>query len=43
MKKIFAALFAITLIFSPVGDILSQDHSTTVEARGYKSGKKALI
>ncbi|MBS4178818.1 hypothetical protein [Lederbergia citrea] len=42
MKKILAALFATVLLLSPVGSFVFQDHSTTVEARGYKSGKKGF-
>ncbi|WP_453991915.1 hypothetical protein [Bacillus nitroreducens] len=42
MKKIFAALLALTLILSPLGNFVFQDNTTTVEARGYKSGKKGF-
>ena len=40
MKKIIAALFAMTLIFSSVGSFLSFDDVSQVEAKSYKSGKK---
>lgn len=42
MKKILAALLTTSLIFSPVGNIVFQDHTTTVEAKGYKSGKRSF-
>lgn len=42
MKKILAALLSAALIFSPVGNIVFQDHTPTVEAKGYKSGKKSF-
>ncbi|KAB2328591.1 hypothetical protein F7731_25065 [Cytobacillus depressus] len=42
MKKILAALLTTALIFSPVGNIVFKDHATTVEAKGYKSGKKSF-
>jgi predicted lipid-binding transport protein (Tim44 family) len=42
MKKILAALLTTSLIFSPVGNVVFQDHTTTVEAKGYKSGKKSF-
>lgn len=43
MKKILAAIFAMTLIFSPIGDYVFQDQGTsTVEAKRYKSGKKSF-
>ena len=41
MKKILAALIALTVVMSPVGDLLLKDQ-TTAEARGYKSGKKSF-
>ena len=40
MKKIIAALFAMTLIFSSAGSFLSFDDVSQVEAKSYKSGKK---
>jgi predicted lipid-binding transport protein (Tim44 family) len=42
MKKLFAALLTALLIFSPVGSTVFQDQPTTVEAKGYKSGKKSF-
>lgn len=42
MKKIISAILTTTLLFSPVGNIVFQDHTTTVEAKGYKSGKKSF-
>lgn len=42
MKKLFSALLAATLILTPVGSFVFQDHSTTVEAKRYKSGKKGF-
>ncbi|WP_449538689.1 hypothetical protein [Ferdinandcohnia sp. Marseille-Q9671] len=42
MKKVISAFLALSLILSPVGNIVFQDHSTTVEAKGYKSGKKGF-
>ncbi|MBS4201296.1 hypothetical protein KHA93_16795 [Bacillus sp. FJAT-49732] len=42
MKKLLAALLATVLLLSPVGSFVFQDHSTTVEAKGYKSGKKSF-
>ena len=42
MKKVFAAVIMMTLLFSPVGNAIFQDQPTTVEAKGYKSGKKSF-
>lgn len=42
LKKILAALLTTTLIFSPLGSVVFQDHATSVEAKGYKSGKKSF-
>ncbi|MGG4264978.1 hypothetical protein [Peribacillus simplex] len=42
MKKIMAALLTITLAFSPVGTYVFKDHSESVDARGYKSGKRSF-
>lgn len=42
MKKLLTALLAAALFFSPVGSQFFQDHSTIVEAKGYKSGKKSF-
>jgi len=43
MKKILAALFAATLIFSTVGATLFISDTPTAEAKSYKSGKKRLL
>lgn len=40
LKKIVSALLAVTLIMSPIGSIIFNDDVSTVEAKGYKSGKK---
>ncbi|MED3758223.1 MULTISPECIES: hypothetical protein [Peribacillus] len=42
MKKFMAALLTITLAFSPVGTYVFQDHTESVDARGYKSGKRSF-
>ncbi|MDF9762708.1 putative lipid-binding transport protein (Tim44 family) [Peribacillus simplex] len=42
MKKFMAALLTITLAFSPVGTYVFKDHSESVDARGYKSGKRSF-
>ncbi|GKV57929.1 hypothetical protein NCCP2222_38760 [Sporosarcina sp. NCCP-2222] len=42
MKKLVSALLAVTIIMSPIGSTLFNDHATTVEAKGYKSGKKSF-
>lgn len=42
MKKILVALFTVTLIFVPISDVVFQDHSSTVDAKRYKSGKKSF-
>jgi predicted lipid-binding transport protein (Tim44 family) len=42
MKKLLAALLTASLVFSPLGNVVFQDHTTTVEAKGYKSGKKGF-
>jgi hypothetical protein len=42
MKKFMAALLTITLAFSPVGTYVFQDHAESVDARGYKSGKRSF-
>lgn len=42
MKKLSAILLAFTLVFSSVGTtILFANDAQSVEAKGYKSGKKA--
>ncbi|GEN82530.1 hypothetical protein SLU01_08420 [Sporosarcina luteola] len=40
MKKLMSALIALTIVMSPIGSIVLNDHATTVEAKRYKSGKK---
>lgn len=40
LKKLVSALLAVTLIMSPIGNIIFTDDVSTVEAKGYKSGKK---
>ncbi|MDN4607731.1 hypothetical protein [Sporosarcina highlanderae] len=40
MKKILSALIALTIVMSPIGSLVLNDHATTVEAKRYKSGKK---
>lgn len=42
LKKLLSALLALTIVMSPIGGLILQDHGTTVEARGYKSGKKSF-
>lgn len=42
MKKILTALITATLLFSPIGNAIFQDHTITVEAKSYKSGKKGF-
>ena len=42
MKKFLAALLTITLVFSPIGNLVFQDQVTTTEAKSYKSGKKSF-
>lgn len=39
MKKLFASLLAITILFSPIGNVIFND-SPVAEAKRYKSGKK---
>lgn len=39
MKKIFASLLALTILFSPIGNLIFND-SPVAEAKRYKSGKK---
>lgn len=41
MKKLVAALLVITLLVSPIGNYVFNDH-TTAEAKRYKSGKKSF-
>lgn len=42
MKKILSAFIALTIVMSPIGSFMMNDHATTVEAKGYKSGKKSF-
>ncbi|WP_252503032.1 hypothetical protein [Sporosarcina sp. Marseille-Q4943] len=42
MKKILSALLALTIVMSPIGSFILNDHATTVEAKRYKSGKKSF-
>ena len=42
MKKILSALLALTVVMSPIGGLVLNDHATSVEAKGYKSGKKSF-
>ena len=42
MKKIIAALFVMTLIFSSVGSYVFNDNAPTAEAKKYKSGQKSF-
>lgn len=41
MKKLLAALLVLTLVATPIGDMMFNDHPTA-EARGFKSGKKGF-
>ncbi|MER2060622.1 hypothetical protein [Sporosarcina sp. JAI121] len=41
MKKLLAALLVLTLLVSPIGNYVFNDH-TTAEAKRYKSGKKSF-
>ncbi|WP_026692301.1 hypothetical protein [Peribacillus kribbensis] len=41
MKKLLAAIIASAILFTPVGSSVFQDHQT-VEAKGYKSGKRSF-
>lgn len=43
MKKLSAILMAFALAFSSVGTVMLVDDVQTVEAKSYKSGKKATI
>ena len=42
MKKILSVLLTAALVFSPVGNVVFHNDSTTVEAKSYKSGKKSF-
>lgn len=42
LKKLVSALLAVTLIMSPIGNIIFTNDVSTVEAKGYKSGKKGF-
>jgi hypothetical protein len=42
MKKIITAMLAATLFFSPAAGFVFNDQPATVEAKGYKSGKRGF-
>ena len=42
MKKILSVLLTAALVFSPVGNVVFHNDTTTVEAKSYKSGKKSF-
>jgi len=42
MKKLLTAVLTLGLIFSPVGNVVFHDQTTTVEAKSYKSGKRSF-
>ena len=42
MKKVLSAVLTAVLIFSPIGNVVFQDNSTTVEAKSYRSGSKSF-
>jgi len=42
LKKLFSAMVALTLLLTPVGGFLLGDQVSTVQAKGYKSGKKSF-
>ena len=42
MKKILSILLTAALVFSPVGNVVFHNDTTTVEAKSYKSGKKSF-
>lgn len=42
LKKLVSALLAVTLIMSPIGNIIFTDDVSIVEAKRYKSGKKGF-
>ncbi|HHW38785.1 MAG TPA: hypothetical protein GXX18_16400 [Bacillales bacterium] len=42
MKKLFAAVITAALLFTPIGTAIFQDQPTTVDAKGYSSGKKGF-
>ncbi len=42
MKKILSAVLTAVLIFSPIGNVVFHDNSTTVEAKSYRSGSKSF-
>jgi predicted lipid-binding transport protein (Tim44 family) len=42
MKKLLAAFLVTTLLFTPIGNFVFQDHSTTAEAAKYRSGKRSF-
>ncbi|PLT29757.1 hypothetical protein [Peribacillus deserti] len=42
MKKIIAAVISAALMFSPAANVVFHDQAHTVEAKGYKSGKRSF-
>lgn len=42
MKKLLAAILTAMLALTPVGTYVFQDHATSADARGYKSGKRSF-
>ncbi|TCP29307.1 hypothetical protein EV207_111111 [Scopulibacillus darangshiensis] len=42
MKKIVAALTVLTFLFTPVGNVIFHDDTTTASAKGYRSGIKSF-
>lgn len=42
LKKLIAAIFSAVLIFTPVGNVIFNDDTITVEAKKYRSGKKSF-
>lgn len=42
MKKLISALAAVIIVMSPIGSLVLNDHGHTVDARGYKSGRKSF-
>ena len=42
MKKVLSAVLTAVLIFSPIGNVVFHDNSTTVEAKSYRSGSKSF-
>jgi predicted lipid-binding transport protein (Tim44 family) len=42
LKKLLSVIFSAVLIFTPIGNAVFHDDSTTAEAKSYKSGKKSF-